>query len=247
MLFRTDIPLSWRGRAQGGRRLGPGAPPLCCANERRLAAEIRRHVPMLDVKVLSAGVRLFEKGATVPALAVIERGLVALRYTTHGRQVVLMLLRTGDVLGDVQLITGNAAAFDAVTMAETRLVTLPAERFWELVEQSAEFARWWVGYTACRLGGYQDRLLSMLAGDVRAQVAMLLLHEFADADSTTLTQQMIADLLGVRRSSVSRAVRYLEQRGVIACGYAHLRLHDRAALVLAAQGYAPALADVSAA
>jgi CRP-like cAMP-binding protein len=225
-------------RQQDRTRPGAAVLRLCPGHERRLAGEIRNRVSILERRRVAGGEHLFDEGEAIDRISVIESGLIALRRGGRGRQRIGMLLREGGILGDVPLITGSPAAFDAVAVGDTDVVSISAAEFWRLIGQSPEFAQRWVAHSACRLSGYQNRLLDLLAGDVRAQVASLLLHEFAGTDATALTQQMVADLLGVQRSSVSRVVHHLERRGAIAAGYGRLRLRDRDTLALAAQGFA---------
>lgn len=225
-------------RQQVRTRPGAAVLRLCPGHERRLAGEIRNRAGVLERRRVPSKTHLFDEGEAIDRISVIESGLIALRRGDRGRQRIAMLLRDGDILGDVPLITGSPAAFDAVAVRDTDVVSISADEFWRLIGQSPEFAQRWVAHSACRLSDYQNRLLDLLAGDVRAQVASLLLHEFAGADSTPLTQQMIADLLGVQRSSVSRVVHHLERRGAIAAGYGRLQLRDRTTLALAAQGFA---------
>ena len=49
-----------------------------------------------------------------------------------------------------------------------------------------------------------------------------------------LTQQAIADLLGVQRTSVTRVLRGLQRQGIIEIGYGHIAVRDHASLAIAA-------------
>jgi CRP-like cAMP-binding protein len=51
----------------------------------------------------------------------------------------------------------------------------------------------------------------------------------------SLTQQTIADLLGVQRTSVTRTLRGLQRQGIIEIGYGHIAVRDYAALAEAAE------------
>jgi len=149
----------------------------------------------------------------------------------------LMLLRDGGIVGDVEVMTETRAEKEATALLDTEIIRLPGDEFRWLIQRSPEFALRWSDAMACRTAGYERRMLDLLAGDIRAQVSSLLLHEFADSDVTQLTQQMIAELLGVQRSSVSRVVSQLVQHEIIDTGYAYMRLRDRAALARTALGY----------
>ena len=58
-------------------------------------------------------------------------------------------------------------------------------------------------------------------------MASLVLHELTRSKAVSLTQQTIADLLGVQRTSVGRVLRELEGRGILEVGYAHIAVRDR--------------------
>jgi Mn-dependent DtxR family transcriptional regulator len=50
----------------------------------------------------------------------------------------------------------------------------------------------------------------------------------------SLTQQTIADLLGVQRTSVTRTLQGLQRQGIIEIGYGHIAVRDHALLAKAA-------------
>jgi predicted ArsR family transcriptional regulator len=52
----------------------------------------------------------------------------------------------------------------------------------------------------------------------------------------SLTQQTIADLLGVQRTSVTRTLQGLQRQGIIEIGYGHIAVRDHALLAKAAGG-----------
>jgi CRP-like cAMP-binding protein len=208
---------------------------LCSAGEHRFAAEIARRGAREGRRVLPGGEYLYAAGAPVDTVWVIEHGLVALRTEGRSRHI-LALLRDGDLCGDVPLITAAPAACDAVALNETSVTGLSAGEFWQMIDASADLARSWMSHAAARLAAYQARVGDLQAGDIAAMVASLLLHEFGAADQTALTQQTIADLLGVRRGSINRALRRLEDRGIVSGGYGCLRLQDRDRLARLARG-----------
>lgn len=209
----------------------------CSFIDQQLHSALRVLAPNLRRHSLSPGDRIFGVGAEVGAVSIIERGLVALRSPGCA---TLMLLRDSGIVGDVEVMTETRAEKEATAVLDTDIVRLPGEEFRWLIQRSPEFALRWSDAMACRMAGYERRLLDMLAGDIRAQVSSLLLHEFADSDVTRLTHQMIAELLGVQRSSVSRVMSQLVQHDIVETGYAQMRLRDREALARAALGYSAA-------
>lgn len=191
------------------------------------------------LQVIPKGAHLIRAGQTASTVWVIRRGSIVLRR----QGINLLLLHGGDVLGDTLVLTGQPAPWDAVALTKSQGATLPAAEFAQLVSGSAALAHSWMLHAAAQVTAHQDRLHELLAGDVTAQVSSLLLHEFDRSGRTSLTQQVIADLLGVQRSSVNRVIRHLETVGVIDGGYGYLHLRDRARMERMAYGRLPVIVD----
>jgi CRP-like cAMP-binding protein len=89
----------------------------------------------------------------------------------------------------------------------------------------------WISELSRRLTVWQVRLEGLLAGDLRShQVASVLLYGVGPGDGAGITQHFLADLLGVQRSSVKRALQELKGQRIVEVGYASLRILDRDAL-----------------
>lgn len=181
------------------------------------------------------GDHIFSEGDIVDAVHVIRRGKVALGRRVRGHDVTLLLLREGDILGDVPMILRAPASFDAVAASDAELVAIPVNRLLATLDNSPEFARRWLLWLSGRLSNAHTRLLSLLAGDVRAQVAALLDQESCRGDTVRLTHQEIASMVGAQRSSITRALDDLAVEGVIATGYGQVTILDHDALVACAR------------
>lgn len=172
------------------------------------------------------GDHLFSEGDVVDAVYVIRRGRIALGGRVRGRRVVLLLLHEGDILGDVPMLLQTPASFDALAETDAELVAIPAGRLLATLDQSPEFARRWLLWLSGRLSSAHTRLLSLLAGDVRAQVVALLVQESCRGDTIRLTHHEIASMVGAQRSSVTRALDGLSGDGMIETGYGQVRILD---------------------
>src|SRR5207249_1089646 len=64
----------------------------------------------------------------------------------------------------------------------------------------------------------------------RAARWLLMTHDRAGTDRLALTQESLARLLGVRRSSVNGAARKLQAAGLIGCTRGRIAVRDRAGL-----------------
>ena len=90
---------------------------------------------------------------------------------------------------------------------------------------------------ASRLDRMQQRLLQLTGGDLRRQVASLLLDETGDAHLVVrLPQATLAQLLGATRPAVNRVLKALEAEGLIRLGYREIEVADPRALERIAAG-----------
>lgn len=94
---------------------------------------------------------------------------------------------------------------------------------------SARLARRWLSSVAARLAHSQMRILHLLSGDLREQLAQLLLAEERDG-AVLLPQETLAALLGARRPSVNKTLKDFEAGGLVALAYRRIRLLDHAGL-----------------
>lgn len=182
------------------------------------------------------GTYLFRAGTPLSQVYVIRSGVVALSRTLPDRRVILRLLGPGDVTGDIPLLRGIPAPFDAVALSDVTFTALPASRFLWALDNEPEFARRTMLSLAERLSAWQHRVADLLSGDLRTQIASLLVHELDGRPNVRLTQQWLADLVGARRSSVSRVLHQLARQGLIDLGYRCVGVVDRPGLAAVARG-----------
>lgn len=186
---------------------------------------------------LAAGQCLFQEGTPLANVYVVRQGVVGLGRRAQGcrRRITYLLLRPGDIVGDVAALLGGVALFDAFAVSEAKVVVVPAAGFLEALDLRSPFSRQWAVGLGQRLSALQGRLEEVLGGDLRSQIAALLHHELeAGSRVVSFTQQTIADLLGVPRTSVTRTLQGLQRQGIVDVGYGHIAILDHAALAAAA-------------
>ena len=192
---------------------------------------LARHCPERN---LDAGQCLFQEGTLLTDVFVVRRGVVGLGRRAQGRRITFLLLRPGDIVGDVAALLGGVALFDAFAVTEAKVVVVPAAGFLEALDLRSPFSRQWAVGLGERVSALQGRLEEVLGGDLRSQIASLLHHQLEGGSRVVnLTQQTIADLLGVPRTSVTRTLRGLQRQGIIEIGYGHIAIQDHAALAAA--------------
>lgn len=171
-------------------------------------------------KVYGPGELIFDEGAPVAGLFMVESGAVRItRYTKDGREHILHVMHRGDTFNDVAAMDGGPNPASAVAHVESRIWRIGRDELrqiadshpalaWALVESIARRARYLLGLV-------QD--LSMR--NVRARLANLLLMQAKESDRgevpRLLTQEEMASRLGTVREVVGRALRGLAADGII--------------------------------
>jgi CRP-like cAMP-binding protein len=180
---------------------------------------------------------LHDAGQTVDTLYFLEDGICSIVVTMEsgftvevGRIGRFGFVGIAAVLGAVHSpnrcfmqIPGNGYAIDAKTLllqseafSELRMCLLRSVQ--SLLVQTAQNA-------ACnRLHELPERLARWL----------LMCHDRIPADQVPITQELLATMLGTRRSTVSIAAGQLQKAGFIAYSRGHMTIQNRAGLVNAA-------------
>jgi len=199
------------------------------------APELRALAERFTERNLRPGQCLFREGSVLPAVHVVRRGLIGLGRRSHGRRLTFLLLRQGDIAGDEAAVLGSPALTDAFAVTEAGVLAVPVSEFLQALDLHSPFVRRWAAGLGGRLSAFQTRLEQVLAGDLRSSIASLLVHELGtDRRVVDLTQQTIADLLGVQRTSVSRTLHELQRQGIVDVGYGHIAVRDLGGLARAA-------------
>jgi CRP-like cAMP-binding protein len=179
---------------------------------------------------VAAGTRLLAAGDEVDRVLVVGSGEVELLARVGGGRRVVAVVRKGGVIADIPLFLDAPMPFDAVVSRLALICTLDREALLAFLTSAPSASLRWMRSIAVRLDDDRRRLLAILGSDLTAQVAFLLLeHAEADGDGppvVRLSHDVLADLLGARRQSVSRIIADLRDRRLVTTGYRTVRLVD---------------------
>ena len=200
------------------------------------STELEAMAKRFPKRALAADACLFREGTVLDCIYVVRRGVIGQGRRSHGRRVTFLLLREGDIVGDEAALLGSPALFDTFAVTDATVLVVPAAEFLEALDLRSPFGQQWAVGLGGRISALQGRLAELLGGDLRSRIAALLHHELGPGSRVvSLTQQTIADLLGVQRTSVTRTLRGLQRQGIIEIGYGHIAVRDYAALAKAAE------------
>lgn len=197
---------------------------------------------------MGAGETLIHEGQTDAPLYTLLSGW-AFRFKTlsDGRRQILSFLLAGDFIG-VQQKMGDAAAHGVMTLTEAVLCVFQRDSLWELHRQSPSMGFNITWLTAHEESLVDNTLLSVGRRNAEERIATLLILLFkraaalqADAGTSgvpfPLTQQHIADGLGLSLVHTNKTLRKLELRGLHRISDGRLYMRDVKALARLADLY----------
>jgi CRP-like cAMP-binding protein len=174
---------------------------------------------------LVAGETLIHEGQTDAPLYTLRRGW-AFRFKTlsDGRRQILNFLLAGDFIG-VQQKMGDAAAHGVATLTDAVFCVFQRDSLWELHRQSPSMGFNVTWLTAHEESLVDDTLLSVGRRSAEERIATMLILLFKRAAALQadggaagvpfpLTQQHIADGLGLSLVHTNKTLRRLERRGL---------------------------------
>jgi CRP-like cAMP-binding protein len=196
----------------------------------------------------SAGETLIHEGQTDAPLYTLLNGW-AFRFKTlsDGRRQILNFLLAGDFIG-VQQKMGDAAAHGVVTLTDAVLCVFQRDALWELHRQQPAMGFNVTWLTAHEESLVDDTLLSVGRRSAEERIATLLILLFKRAAALQadggaagvpfpLTQQHVADGLGLSLVHTNKTLRKLERRGLHRIADGRLHLGDVKALARLADLY----------
>jgi CRP-like cAMP-binding protein len=168
------------------------------------------HVFFPTVGVVSL-VRSVEKGTWIETAAVGREGMVGIRAFLGGG------------------MSGNQRAIGQVKGAGLRM---SADTFRGHVEEGGKLRDVMFAYTQALMAQTAQSVVCNAIHDIHERCAhwLLQVHDRIDGDEFDLTHEFLADMLAVRRSSVTVAAGTLQSAGLIQYRRGHVRITNRAAL-----------------
>jgi CRP/FNR family transcriptional regulator, cyclic AMP receptor protein len=173
------------------------------------------------------------------ALYVVAKGQVkVVLIGEDGREVILSVLGEGEHFGEMALIDDEPRSAHVIAMEDSTLVVLRREEFQPILSQTPQIGLALLKELSRRLRRVDEKVGSLVLLDVNGRVAQLLLDMAAEAGGERITRRLthhtIAQMIGSSRETVSRTMRELVDKGLIAVSRKDIVIRDRVALEAAA-------------
>jgi CRP/FNR family cyclic AMP-dependent transcriptional regulator len=188
-----------------------------------------------QVRTFARGDPLFDEGKPVHELMIVCEGTATLTFSSPiGNVVMLGLSERGEVLGLSSAVSGHPHEVSAEALENTRVAAIARSDFLNLLERFPPAAINAGTELSRKVNRAYEKIRLIGSGlSVPQRLAAWLLHmQESHADrrnlvTIVLTQGRIAQLLGVSRESVTRALSNMRRRGVVDVRGIHCYIHDR--------------------
>ena len=186
-------------------------------------------LPHLKVVELPQEMVLFDAGDTIEAIYFPHVGIVSLVVDlTSGDMIEAAMIGRDGVVGGSAALNGDMSLNKAVVQLTGRASIAEVDRVRSLAESSVIFRTALMRHEQFVMAQAQQSAACNATHAVEARIARWLLRcrDLAGSDDIALTQEFLAEMMGVRRTSVSLVANTLQQAGLIKYRRGHIRILD---------------------
>ncbi|NDU74778.1 cyclic nucleotide-binding domain-containing protein [Actinomadura sp. DSM 109109] len=182
------------------------------------------------VRFFPAGTRVYSEGRRSPRIAVLLTARAEVVTGAGEGERWLASRRPGDILGELSLVDGRPHSATVRIVEPGRAVQVSHEAFVRVMRRYDG-----VGHALMRVLAHRLRSADAIRGTGRGPALVRVAHLLARPDGVAggppvRYQREIAEVLGVSRSSVVRALSELRTRGLVVTGHGTVGVVDPAGL-----------------
>ena len=197
------------------------------------SVELLRLAPALDGVELHQGQALYESGNPMSYVYFPTTALVSTVYEFEdGASAETAVIGNEGLVGIAVFMGGTSGLGRAVVLASGHALRLRAQALRDEFRRAGPLMRWLLRYT--------QALITQIAQtaacnrhhslDQRLCRWLLLSLDRMQGNDVGMTQELIANMLGVRREGVTAAAQTLQKLGLIHCSRGHIAVLDRRGL-----------------
>jgi CRP-like cAMP-binding protein len=182
---------------------------------------------------LPLGASLYESGGSLSHVYFPTCGIVSLLYVTQkGDSAELAVIGCDGIVGVSLFMGGETTPNRAVVQAACDAYRLPANDLKTKFAEGGSFQLLMLKFTQALITQVSQTAVCNLHHTVEQQLCrwLLLSLDRLPGNEIQMTQELIANMLGVRRQGVTEAARKLEKRGIITYARGLITVRDRHAL-----------------
>ena len=197
------------------------------AERQQLASRMRlRHFGRNEV--------IFHKDDAAAHVYLVASGTVKISTEDdEGQEVVIGLVRGGDVFGELALFDQGTRSATCSSLTETVAFTLASQDFNEVLVRNPAAMRQILALLARRIRHSTGHIEDLVFLDLPGRVAKCLIDQnelLGGTGVVQLTQEDLAHFVGATRVAVNRVLVDLERRGLLRLGRGSIEISDVAGL-----------------
>jgi CRP/FNR family transcriptional regulator, cyclic AMP receptor protein len=188
-------------------------------------------------RIFNAGTNVMTAEQPGEAVYIILHGTVKIHIEQGERDVILSVLGSGDLLGEMSLIDSVGRSASAITLENSLMLWMDKTTFNYILDNFPPVARNLVKILSARVRLSDQVIQSLATLDVNGRVARQLLafaerygHETPGGTQVpiVLTQSDLADLVGASRKRVNQTMVFFKEQGLVSTdANGHFVIHTR--------------------
>jgi CRP/FNR family cyclic AMP-dependent transcriptional regulator len=201
---------------------------LSDVNIEKLAGLLRR-------MTIRAGDTLFREGDEGMTLYIIHQGRIKISMSKMLDKLTLAILGPGEFLGEMALLDGQPRSADAVALEETQLYALNRKDFLAFLMNNDNAVYNILNALSMRLRKTDNLLAEICFLSLSARLAKKLVELAEDPSGLQpggqdyclqISQQELANILGVSRESINKELKTLRSRKILSTSRKSIRIND---------------------
>jgi CRP-like cAMP-binding protein len=195
--------------------------------------DYQRLLPQLELVEIGLGRSLYESGGHLQHVYFPVEGIVSLLYVTQGgNSAELAVVGSEGLVGISLFMGGETTPNRAVVQSACKAYRLPAHALKTQFAEGGAMQLILLKYTQTLITQISQTAVCNLHHSVDQQLCrwLLLSLDRLPANRLQMTQELIANMLGVRRQGVTESARKLEQDGLITYKRGLITVLDRPGL-----------------
>jgi CRP-like cAMP-binding protein len=195
--------------------------------------DYQKLAPQMEYVSFSLGEVVYEFGGRLDYVFFPTTSIISLLYTMeNGSSAEMGLTGNDGVVGIALFMGGGTMPNRAVVQSGGLAIRMKAKTLQSEFSRGGKFQRLLLRYTQALITQISQTAVCNRLHSVEQQLCrwLLLSHDRVPGDDLIMTQELIADMLGVRREGVTVAAGRLQDAGAISYVRGHIKILDRKGL-----------------
>ncbi len=189
-------------------------------------------------KSFKKGDVLFKEGEVLNGIYCVRNGACKLsKLSANGKDQIIKLVTTGNMLGQRSVVCGEKANLSAVALTDMKLCYIPKDEIVEILHKNSNFSFELLKVMALDLKDADDIIVNMAQKPVKQRMAEMLLYiedQFGVDENAmlnvVLSREDYANIVGTATESAIRILSQFKKDGFIATKGKHIIIKDKKGL-----------------